>query len=347
MVVRRSTLKSKRKDDLIEDVLDANKELDALRKQVRAAEARPAAAVKEATTRALTVREAVADVSVESVVRNMTDIGLTTQRAFDNVQQQLTDATKQLDTVREANTLEERRLHDLHGIDVAATSLAQLIDNIDTRTATFEAEQAEAIEAFEADVEAREAESEEFTAALNQERAREQSDHVYKQRIERRRTEDAYTQQCQDADRERGLRIASEDRARNERLASIEAAEDELNSLRTQVGGFDALLASAVEAAKEEATNAANRSAGFKAAMAGKDAESKTALLEAQVATLTSQGIASTETVVSLQEQLVAANERNTSMATQALKSAEGQTALAELRSATSFGRDGATPKRN
>ena len=74
-------------------------------------------------------RAAVEGLSVETVVGEISNLGLEVSKSLAALSDQLAQEVNRLATVREAVTLEQKELERLHKIDVAATALDQLVQD--------------------------------------------------------------------------------------------------------------------------------------------------------------------------------------------------------------------------
>jgi colicin import membrane protein len=89
------------------------------------------------------VRQSVQGLSVDTVVGAISNLGLEVSKSLATLSEQLVQEVNRLATIREAVMLEQKELERLHKIDVAATSIDQLVqdysrqkDQLETEIAT-------------------------------------------------------------------------------------------------------------------------------------------------------------------------------------------------------------------
>ena len=74
------------------------------------------------------IREAVREVSPDTVAQRITTLGLDLSKTLSMLAEKLNGEVKLLDDVRRAVTLETQELERLHGRDVVASSLEELLE---------------------------------------------------------------------------------------------------------------------------------------------------------------------------------------------------------------------------
>ena len=88
------------------------------------------------------IRQTVQGLSVETVVGEISNLGLAVSKSLAALSDQLTQEVNRLATVREAVALEQAELVRLHKIDIAATAIDQLVQDYGRQKEQLEAEMA-------------------------------------------------------------------------------------------------------------------------------------------------------------------------------------------------------------
>src|SRR6202051_3983783 len=107
---------------------------------VSAREAADAKVEGAARLHAALVRQGAEGITVEAVVQKISGLGLEVGKALADISEQLTQEVKVLATLREAVVLERKELEQLHKIDVAATTLDQMVQDYAREKQRAEAE---------------------------------------------------------------------------------------------------------------------------------------------------------------------------------------------------------------
>ena len=144
--------------------------------------------------------------------------------------EELTAEAAKLTEIRQAITIENKKLEELHDIDLAANTLEQLIQEHVSRNAAFETEMAETESRFEEEMAAKKADwkreqdayvaaQKEAEARLKKDRDREKEEYEYTLALARRKEKDQY--EAQKAALQKALK--EERQAQEQELAAREA----------------------------------------------------------------------------------------------------------------------------
>ena len=294
-----------KKAELIEQYQKLLDAYNAQVKELKVAQKQLSEADKHRDEAALKVAEAT---TVQGVVDALGRLRGQFGKALTDLTEQMTTKAEQVDALTHTIARHEARLKELHDIEVAADTLARLMEAYEERSTAAEGEfarrlaemesgYAEKQAALEAQLGARktslEAEIADTRAAWGTERTaqktaqdREEAEYAYTRDRKRRLDADAYEEKK--AAQEKTLaeaRMAAE-AALKDREAAVAAAEAELKDLRKQVAEFPKTLERETTAAAKQADATARGELEHAAALAAKEHEWSQRILEARAAHL-------------------------------------------------------------
>lgn len=268
------------------------------------------------------------DVDPATIVNKITKLGLDVQTSLDHLKNTLTGGAAQLATVREAIKYAEHDLEQLHGKEIAASSLADLIAEHKERERVFNENMANNQAEFDAKVSAQKNAETERRAAVEKERRREEDEYQYATAQRRREEADAYQQKKIELERaltDAAAQKSKEWAAREDALKTKEAAYAE--ALK-RIENLPAEIAAEVKKATDAQARAMSSEFAHKTALAEAQAKSDKALADAQIKALTQKVVDQDAVIGALQNKLEAAEKRVESIANNALQSASGRQAL-------------------
>jgi colicin import membrane protein len=109
---------------------EIEEEFSEIREEVAATrEAADKKAEETSRLRETEIRQAVEGISVEEVVKGISDLGLDLSKALAGLSEKLVQEVNRLSSAREAVELERKEIERLHKIDVASTALDQLVQD--------------------------------------------------------------------------------------------------------------------------------------------------------------------------------------------------------------------------
>ncbi|MGI8989128.1 MAG: hypothetical protein ACR2I2_06035 [Bryobacteraceae bacterium] len=277
------------------------------------------------------VRKAVESVSVDSVAQRISALNGEVSRALFDLSEKLTAEVDLLERVREAVQLERQGLEQLHQIDIAATSIDQLVEDYGRERGRLETE----IQARRADweQEARTADRErkEAEEAFRKQRQREIDDYEYKKQLERKKAQDRHEEDLRLLEKKNEERQQELERSWAQREEVLKEREDEYAELRGQVADWPKRLAAEREAALAEATRQATANYEQRILILEKDAESERKIAALQVTTLQEALKRQTEQIAVLEKAVEEAKRQVQDIALRAIEGASGSRALAHV----------------
>ncbi len=277
------------------------------------------------------IREAVAEISLDSVGQQISALSGQISRTLVDLNEKLTGEVDLLAKVREAVQLERQELGRLHKIDVAATSVDQLVQDYERERERLEAEMETRRNEWEQEARTAERERKEAEEAYKKQRQRENEDFEYKKQLERKKAQDKYEEDVRLMEKKNEERQEELERSWAQREAALKEREDELARLRQEVAQFPQRLA----AEKDTALSEANRQAALhydqKILVLQKDSEAERKVAELQVKTLQETLTRQTEQINSLEKALEEAKRQVQEIALKAIEGASGSRALAHV----------------
>lgn len=119
------------------------------------------------------VRAAVSEITVEIIAKKLSDLNVEISRNLSGISEKMNAEVGLLHSLKEAVALESKDLRRLHGIDIAATSIDQLLTDYQEKKASFEADLLKARQEWAREAEEKKKEESEYAENLKKIRARE------------------------------------------------------------------------------------------------------------------------------------------------------------------------------
>jgi colicin import membrane protein len=323
-----------------EDMLKAYNELVQRFQEKSSAQPEKKAEVARAAEVALV--EKTAAYTVESIIKNLADLNINLGKGLASLGEELTAEAAKLVEIRQAITIESKKVEELHDIDLAANTLEQLIQEHANRKAAFEAEIAESEARFEEEMAAKKSDwkkeqdayiaaQKESEARLKKERDREKEEYEYTLALARRKEKDLY--ETQKAALQKALK--EERQTQEQELAARETAvaaqEENLAQLQKQVAGFPKELSNAVEQARREVQQAADAKAKQETLLAAKEGEGEKKVAALKIAALEEMVSKQNAQIEALTRKLEEANTQVQAIAVKAIEGASNARALSTI----------------
>jgi colicin import membrane protein len=299
---------------------EVQQEFEEIRQEVETA--REAADVKSeeaARARETELRQAVDGVTAEAVVQKISALSLEVTRAMAGLATQISEEVQRLETVREAVALERGEIEKLHKIDIAATTLDQLVQDYARRKEQLEFEISSQRTAWEE--ERRQAEREQ----------KEQEDLLKKKSLERKKAQDKYDEERKLVERQNQEKQEALEKSWQQREAALKEKEDEWARWRKESEEFPQRIKQESERAVGEAVRAAQQRYDQQVLLLKKENESDKRLAELQIKTLQDTLTRQTAQTEALEKQLAEAKQQVQEIAVRAIEGASGARALAHI----------------
>jgi hypothetical protein len=269
--------------------------------------------------------------SVETVVGEISNLGLQVSKSLAGLSDQLAQEVNRLATVREAVTLEQKELERLHKIDVAATALDQLVQDYSRQKEQLEAEIAAQRTAWEEEQKQTERDRKELDEILKKQRQRETDEYEYRKALDRKKAQDKYEEDLKLQERANKEKQETLDKSWREREAALKASEEELKSLRKEAAEFPARLQRESEKAAAEAVRVTEQKFEQRMLLLGKDSEGEKRLADLRIKALEESLARQSAQMAALEKQLEEAKRQVQEIAVKAIEGASGARALTHI----------------
>ena len=276
-------------------------------------------------------RAAVEGLSVETVVGEISNLGLEVSKALAALSGQMIQEVNRLATVREALALEQKELERLHKIDVAATALDQLVQDHARQKEQLESEMAAQRFAWEEELKQTERERKEQDELVKKQRQRETDDYEYRKALERKKAQDKYEEEIKLQERANKEKQEALEKSWREREALLKASEEELKNLRKEAVDFPARLQRESEKAAAEALRASEQKFEQRILLLTKDSEGEKRVAELRIKALEENLARQSAQISALEKQLDDAKRQVQEIAVKAIEGASGARALSHI----------------
>src|ERR1039458_1366585 len=277
------------------------------------------------------VRQSVQGLSVDTVVGGISNLGLEVSKSLATLSEQLVQEVNRLATIREAVTLEQNELERLHKIDVAATSIDQLVQDYSRQKDQLEAEIVTQRTAWEDEQKQRERDSKEQEELLRKQRQREAEEYEYRKGLERKKAQDKYDEEIKLLARANKEKQEALEKSWREREVALQAGEEELQRLRKEAAEFPDRLRQESQAVVAEAVRATEQNFEQRIVLLGKDSEGEKRLAELRIKALEETLTRQSAQVAALEKQLDEAKRQVQEIAVKAIEGASGARALGHI----------------
>lgn len=277
------------------------------------------------------VKSVLKEITSESLVQRMTALGLEVSKTLSDLSSKLAAENNLLIALREGSLLEKKEMEKLHKIDVCATALDQLIEEYDEKKTSLEMEASARRAEWEKEKEERAQEQKEFDDNLRKQRQREKEEYEYQKNTERKKEEDANEEASRVQERNNKEKQEVIEKSWAAREAGLKEREDELNSLRAQVAGFDERIKAEAERSATEAIKTAEARHRQEVLVLQKDSEANRRIAELQIKSLEEVVARQTKEIESLDARLDEAKKQVQDIAIKAIEGASGANALSHI----------------
>jgi colicin import membrane protein len=284
-----------------------------------------------ARARDIQIKDAVEGISVDEIVQRLSGLGLEVSRALADISEKLADEVRLLAVVREAVALERRELEDLHKIDIAATSLDQLVEEHARQAQQLEAQMATRRAAWQDEVAKAERDRKDQDEALKKQRQREIDEYEYKKAQDRKKQQDKHDEDHRTLDRANRDKQEKLEKEWLQREASLKEREGAVGQMEATVAAFDARLAQAIEATDARVRRETAQQFEQQILVLTKDAAAEKRFAELQVNSLEQSLKQAGIQTAALEKQLSDAKQQVQDIAVKAIEGASGSRALGHI----------------
>jgi colicin import membrane protein len=284
-----------------------------------------------AKLREMEIRQAVEGISVEAVVKGLSDLGLDLSKALSGLSEKLVQEVNRLSAAREAVELERKEIERLHKIDIASTALDQLVQDYARRKEELESEIAAQRATWDEELKRTERDRKEQDENLRKQRQREIDEYEYKKALERKKAQDKYEEEMKLLEKQNREKQEALEKSWQQREAALKAQEEEGARLKSEAEGFPAKLDKACAQAATEATRATTQKFEQQLLLLKKESEAEKRLAELQIKTLEDTLARQSAQMAALQKQLDEAKQQVQEIAVKAIEGASGAKALSHI----------------
>src|SRR5512135_416683 len=276
------------------------------------------------------IRQAAANLTVQKTAQKITQVGIDIQGAVAKVSEQLMETTQELQTVQRAVTLEREELEELHGKDVIASSIDDLLaqhaeqeKQLDLQIATRKQQWQEEQVAHQKTLQMQQEE-------VARQRQRDEDDFQYRTQQARRDSQDKFDEMLRTKDRANQLRQEQLEKGWVTREDAVKAREKEVTDALAKAQTLEVenkKLDQSVNALGAQLRDLKHANALEKAGF-----DQKLALEVQKNQSLETANKALADQVIKLTQQLDAARDQVKDIATKSVEGASGRLALSELK---------------
>jgi colicin import membrane protein len=311
---------------------EVQEEMESIRTQ-RAAETEQADSKSDEIERRRVedIRAQVEGLTVDGVVQTITSLGLDVSRALGGLSESLVAQVRLLSSVQEAVRLERTEIERVHQIDIAKTSLDQLLQDHARSKQELETEIEAARAAWEQETRERERRLKEEDETLKKQRQRETEDYEYRKTLERKKAQDKHDEEMRLLEKQNKEKQEKLEKGWQERESTLRTQEDELARLRQESAGFAERLKRECDRVAKESTQATEARLKQEILLASKEMEAEKRLAESKIKSLEETIGRLNEQIGSLQKQADEAKKQVQDIALKAIEGAAGANALAHI----------------
>ena len=198
-------------------------------------------AVQQQLKKQETVKQ-VSGLSVDSIIKNITDLKMNVTGTLDKLEEQMTITFKEFEKIKEAVNVEKEDLEELYQITANAHTLSALLTAQKQKQEAFENESEELRQQRKQEETNMLNELKETKVSIEKERKREEEEYKYNLKIERKKEQDTYEEKKLKLEKELEEKKSLFEKEMAEREATVKLTEDELSELRKKADEFPKIL---------------------------------------------------------------------------------------------------------
>ncbi len=277
------------------------------------------------------IRQAVEGLSVDGVIQKISGIGLEISRSLSDLSGKLVSEVEKLTTIREAVALEQKELERLHRIDIAATSLDNMLQRYNEEKAELENEINSRRAAWEEEELTRAREQKETEDNLKKQRQREIEEYEYRKALERKKAQDKYDEEIRLLEKKDKEKQENLEKSWQQREAALKEREAEWAQLRKEVEDFPLRLKKEIDAAVNAASKSAEQRYEQQTLLLKKDSDAEKRVAELQIQSLKDTVDRQAAEIANLHVQVEEAKKQVQDIAVKAIEGASGAQALSQI----------------
>jgi colicin import membrane protein len=277
------------------------------------------------------IKAAVSEITVELLSKKLAELSLEVSRTLGHLGEKMVAEVDLLKMLQEARAIEAKELEQLHGIDVAATSIDQLVVDYTEKKKQFETEIEKTRDSWEQEKKEKSCEDAEYAATLKKNRMREAEDYEYQKNLERKKRQDQFDGEIKAREKQNLETQEQLEKNWKERESALKQKEDEFAQLKKEVELFPARLAAEISKAVKEASKETETKYSQEIVQLKRDLAVERQIGELKLKQMQELLITQQNQMATLQAQFDEAKKQVQDIAVKAIESASGANALAHI----------------
>lgn len=199
--------------------------------------------------------------STENIIKDISDLKISIHSHLDSMADKLLNASRSFSQLQDAIAISQNQLQSVQNIEVAANALEQLVREYEVKKREFEAKHRQ--------------EDEDLTQTINSKKRdwqRETEDYNYTVQLKRRREKEQFEEE-----------ITKERRLFDERTTLLNAREEEIEKIKTEIREFNQRLTTEIADTKEKVTKELEHEFSVKLAIINKEKENDSNIAKLRV----------------------------------------------------------------
>jgi hypothetical protein len=316
------------------------KELAALEAGMAAAEPEDEKTKAAKRGRKAKVEKDVADVTIDKIASETAKANVAITKSLAAVTEAAQEEVERLQVVREAVLLKAQDLEELHGKDIVACSIDDLVAQHSEKMEVLNKEIEETRAAWEKEDAEHEEARVERNKSLEKSRKQEADDYNYKLKIQRRNEEDQYDQTVRDKVRAQKDKDETLQASWDAKQRDLEEFEKRLGQQHQELDQRDKEIESKIEQAVKSAESKLHAQYGSEKKYSKLENENAVNLLKQQIANQTTQLESNDQTIEALKQEVTSLQTKLSELATRSLEIGSGKdVAAAQERMAEKMGK--------
>lgn len=275
--------------------------------------------------------ESVKDLAVDGILRKFADLNGEMSKTLSNLSEKMISEVNLLSNLRQAVAIETREFEKLHKLDVAQTTLDQLIEEYSQQKETLESEIETTRQMWEEENQIKAREIKESEDNLKKIRQREIDEYEYKKSLERKKTQDKYEEEIRLREKQNRESQENLEKSWQTREAALKAQEEEIVLLRKSVEEFPVRLKKEVDRIAADSVKQTEQKLSQEILLLKLDNESEKKMAELKIKTLEETILRASVQINALQVQVEEAKKQVQDIALKAIEGASGAKALTHI----------------
>lgn len=277
------------------------------------------------------IRKTVSEITIEVIAKKLSELNVEISKTLANLSEKMSAEVNTLHSLQTAVSLETKELSRLHGIDVAATSLDQLISDYKTQKESLEQGILSTRQEWAKEKAEQEQKEIEDLALLKKNRLRENEEYLYKTTLERKKLQDKFEEEFSLKEKQNREQQELLEKSWKERETLLKLQEQEFLNLKKEVEQFPSQLNAERAKAIKETTREITDKYTQEITSLKRDLEVEKQIAELKIKQLQDSIASQQSQMLLLQTQLEEAKKQVQDIAVKAIEGASGARALSHI----------------